>query len=118
MTPTDSAHRQSSHRDASPRGSPFARDPRIDQETLRTAMTQLARGVALQAARRHAEALERFESIAADAPERAAARLHAAFSWLAVGDAAAARRAADEAVVRLPASSAAHFALGQCDLAL
>ena len=82
------------------------------------APSQLALGVTLQGARRHAEALRRFEAIDARAPERAAAVLHAAFSHLGLGDAVAAKRCAAEAIEAAPRSAAAFVALGQAELRL
>ena len=80
--------------------------------------TLLNLGIALQGARRHTEALQRFEAIGAGTPQRAAAALHAAFSHLTLGNALAARGAASEALALRPGLAAAHCAVGQAELQL
>jgi Flp pilus assembly protein TadD len=79
---------------------------------------RLQLGVALQAAGRHAEALERFKA-AQDSPGNDPAPfLHAAISYLAIGDNRAALVAASEACWRAPKLAAAHYAYGQAWTAL
>lgn len=78
----------------------------------------LALGAALQGARRHQEALARFARVAGRGPNGGAARMHSAFSLLALGQALAARTAARDAVALTPRVAASHFALGQAEDAL
>ena len=79
---------------------------------------QLQLGVALQAAERHAEALEHL-TLAQDSPaDDAAPFLHAAVSHLAIGDNRAALVAASAACWRAPKFAAAHYAYGQAWAAL
>jgi tetratricopeptide (TPR) repeat protein len=78
----------------------------------------LALGIALQALRRHEEALQRFASVSPDAAEKASACVHAVYSQLALGRAEAALQAAAEACARAPRSWQAQAARGQAELAL
>jgi len=79
---------------------------------------RVALGAALQGARRHADALIQLDGVPASSTERGAARVHAAFSLLALGKPAAARDAALEARALMPQSAPAHCALGEAELAL
>jgi tetratricopeptide (TPR) repeat protein len=79
---------------------------------------QLQFGVALQAAGRHAEALERFKAAQDSIGGDPAPFLHAAVSHLAIGDNRAALTAASEACWRAPKLAAAHYAYGQAWAAL
>jgi len=78
----------------------------------------LALGVALQGARRHHEALDRFARVAERAPQKGAALLHSAFSRLALGQASLAQAAAQQVIALAPRTAAAHFALGQAEALL
>ncbi len=75
-------------------------------------------GVALQAAERHAEALQRFEAAQASLGDDPLPFLHGAVSHLALGDHQAALVAASEACWRAPKLAAAHYAYGQAFAAL
>jgi tetratricopeptide (TPR) repeat protein len=79
---------------------------------------QFQLGVALQAAGRHAEAVERFRQAQASLPDDPAPFLHAAVSHLAIGDNQAALAAASEACWRAPKLAATHYAYGQAFAAL
>ena len=79
---------------------------------------QFQLGVALQAAGRHAEALERFKAAQALLANHPAPFLHATVSHLAIGDNAAALAAASAACWRAPKLAAAHYAYGQAWAAL
>lgn len=74
---------------------------------------QLQFGVALQAAGRHAEALEHLTVAQASPTDDPAPFLRAAVSHLAIGDDHAALVAASEACWRAPKLAAAHYAYGQ-----
>jgi tetratricopeptide (TPR) repeat protein len=74
---------------------------------------QFQLGVALQAAGRHAEALARFKTAQALLKDDAAPFLHAAVSFLALGDNQAALHAASDACWRAPKLASAHYAYGQ-----
>jgi tetratricopeptide (TPR) repeat protein len=80
--------------------------------------TRLSLGIALQRARRHEEALSQLVGVSERAPERAVARLYAAFSLLALGRASEALTSAREALERIPRSASGHSAVGQAELAL
>jgi tetratricopeptide (TPR) repeat protein len=80
--------------------------------------TQLDRGLALQAAGRHAEALKCFEAAQQSTPASAAPFLHAAMSLLALGRADDAVCAASEACQRAPSEPQAHYVYGEAWLAL
>jgi tetratricopeptide (TPR) repeat protein len=75
-------------------------------------------GVALQAAGRHAEAVERFRQAQASLADDPAPFLHAAVSHLAIGDNQDALVAASESCWRAPKLAAAHYAYGQAFAAL
>jgi Flp pilus assembly protein TadD len=75
-------------------------------------------GVALQAAGRHADALERFRQAQASLGDDPGPFLHAAVSLLALGDNEAALRTASEACWRAPKLATAHYAYGQAWAAL
>jgi tetratricopeptide (TPR) repeat protein len=74
---------------------------------------QFQLGVALQAMGRHPEALARFKTAQALLKDDAAPFLHAAVSFLALGDNQAALQAASEACWRAPKLPATHYAYGQ-----
>jgi tetratricopeptide (TPR) repeat protein len=80
--------------------------------------TRLNLGIALQGARRHADAVKMFSSVQQLLPEDPAAFLHAAVSLLDLGDVDAALRAASDACHRGPRLPQAHYAYGQAWLAL
>jgi tetratricopeptide (TPR) repeat protein len=75
-------------------------------------------GVALQGARRHAEALDLFEQALKARPDDPSPLPRASLSLLALGKTEAARQAASEACARAPGLPQAHLALGQALLAL
>jgi tetratricopeptide (TPR) repeat protein len=75
-------------------------------------------GVALQAAGRHAEALEHFRQAQTELGDDSGPFLHAAVSHLALGDNEAALHAASEACWRAPKLATAHYAYGQAWAAL
>jgi tetratricopeptide (TPR) repeat protein len=79
---------------------------------------QFQLGVALQAAGRHADALESFRQAQAALADDPAPFLHAAVSHLALGEARAALHAASEACWRAPELATAHYAYGQAWAAL
>jgi tetratricopeptide (TPR) repeat protein len=78
----------------------------------------LERGIALQRAGRHGEALKYFEAAQQATPAHAAPFLHAAVSHLALGRADAAVCAASEACLRARSEPHAHFVYGEAWLAL
>lgn len=80
--------------------------------------TRLCLGIALQAARRHEEALTSFQQIPEGTAEKTPAFTHAAYSELALGRVEAAIRAARQACALSPGVWQAHAALGQAELAL
>jgi tetratricopeptide (TPR) repeat protein len=80
--------------------------------------TQLNLGVALQATRRHAEAVEAFERAQKALPRDAHPFLHASLSLLALGKNEAALQAAREACSLAPELPQAHSAYGQALMAL
>ena len=75
--------------------------------------TQLNLGIALQGVDRHAEALKLFASVQKLLPDDPAAFLHAALSFLHLGEASAALGAASDACHRAPELAQAHYAYGQ-----
>ncbi len=80
--------------------------------------TQLDLGIALQAARRHAEALAPLEWAQKSLPKNPLPFLHASLSLLALGKAEDALRAAGEACALAPQLAQAHSARGQALMAL
>ncbi len=80
--------------------------------------TQLSLGIALQAKRRHAEALAPLEQAQKLRPKDPLPFLHASLSLLALGKAEAALQAASEARARAPQLPQVHSAFGQALMAL
>lgn len=89
--------------------------PSIDASDARG---QLARGIALQAAGRHAEALVLFTAARQALPGEAAAHLHVAVSLLELGAADQALTAASDACHCAPGAAQAHYVYGQAWAAL
>ena len=80
--------------------------------------TQLNLGIALQGVDRHAEALKLFASVQKLLPDDPAAFLHAALSFLHLGEASAALGAASDACHRAPGVAQTHYVYGQAWLAM